>query len=141
MLFACAVSLSLILAMGIFVAWLAEAYVTWPHPDRSAWFVRQLTVGFELDGVFGRIPFALWLPVLLLLPLYAEFKRSRRERRPATLCPRCGYDLRASNDRCPECGAHFERCQPVPEPLPPRAVPWTRHRAAALWRRQHRKST
>ena len=48
-------------------------------------------------------------PVLLLtatLPLWSVARRWRAWRRQrAGLCPSCGYDLRATPDRCPECGA------------------------------------
>jgi hypothetical protein len=48
-----------------------------------------------------------WSVVLVLLPLplaWAAAFRRRRYRNRHTLCPACGYDLRASPDRCPECG-------------------------------------
>jgi hypothetical protein len=43
--------------------------------------------------------------VAALLPAaYAAlWWRSRRRTRPG-LCPKCGYDLRATPGRCPECG-------------------------------------
>jgi len=46
-----------------------------------------------------------WLGLTVMAMVYKRiFGRTARWRR-AGLCHRCGYDLRASNDRCPECGS------------------------------------
>jgi hypothetical protein len=43
----------------------------------------------------------------LALPPFGQVARARRKalRSRAGLCRSCGYDLRATPDRCPECGA------------------------------------
>jgi len=67
----------------------------------TCWWPANDTFGFILP---------LWLPtvVFVSVPLYAllPFHR-RRKRKKLGLCLKCGYDLRASKDRCPECGEEF----------------------------------
>lgn len=42
------------------------------------------------------------LPAARIVPIYRTLRRRRL--RDAGLCERCGYDLRATTGRCPECG-------------------------------------
>ncbi len=55
----------------------------------------------------------LWIPSLLLIALIFSLGviplLRRRKRSMLGLCISCGYDLRASKRRCPECGACFEK--------------------------------
>jgi hypothetical protein len=56
-------------------------------------------------GLAVSFPYAaLMLPFLLLPLAVARSALRRRWRRRHTLCVRCGYDLRCSPSRCPECG-------------------------------------
>jgi hypothetical protein len=63
-------------------------------------------MGGGVSGGFAAcLPF--WFVILLfaLLPLtQARSEILRRRRVEAALCSHCGYDLRATPDRCPECG-------------------------------------
>ncbi|MDB5354123.1 MAG: hypothetical protein JWN24_576 [Phycisphaerales bacterium] len=66
--------------------------------------------GFRHVSIPGRFSLTLvpiWVPLALLAILPARWilrHRRERERRKVGFCPRCGYDLRATPDRCPECG-------------------------------------
>lgn len=65
----------------------------------------------------------LWFLVFLfsILPacwLTRTVRRLRRKR--AGHCPKCNYDLRASTDRCPECGTPIPPPPSPPNPAPPK---------------------
>ena len=75
------------------------------------WFVRRTQpfkpapgqrVEYRVWDVF--IPYRFLLPAALAMPLLRGVKWWRRRGRRPGLCPRCGYDLRATPGRCPECG-------------------------------------
>lgn len=63
------------------------------------------------SGFMYLIPF--WMVVVGLLVTFScacgPIKQlRRRKRKKFGLCLRCGYDLRESKERCPECGTGFE---------------------------------
>jgi len=85
-----------------------------PRSDCTTWCVvgpASFIVGSQRIGSTGlnftELVLPCWLVVLVtLLPLPWLVHRTRRaRRRRAGHCPACGYDLRASPQRCPECGA------------------------------------
>lgn len=83
----------------------AETARMWGYP--MTWF-DSFAFGWEETKPAGeelRIP--AWFPLLLsgILPgCWLLALRRRRNRRALGQCLLCGYDLRASKDRCPECG-------------------------------------
>jgi hypothetical protein len=63
--------------------------------------------------------FPIWLPLVLCAWPIAEwqwgvFRDARRyDRVRRGLCPICGYDLRGTSERCPECGARRSETWPT----------------------------
>ena len=66
----------------------------------------KVTVPFTIVSIpFQVIALLLLLPTAWRVATTSRRRRRRRERQENGLCVACGYDLRASTDRCPECGA------------------------------------
>ena len=69
--------------------------------------------GFAGDYLVDWLVAPIWLLFLLesaLPALWVLRYRRAKQRRPHAFCCRgCGYDLRATPDRCPECGHVAER--------------------------------
>src|SRR5262245_20606594 len=84
-----------------------QAFTIDPYPFGRFGFVAVFSGGTYIVGV----PF--WL--LACVAACAAIYFWRRVTIPgATLCAHCGYDLRATPDRCPECGAVREKIEASP---------------------------
>ena len=88
-------------------------------------FSQSLGFHFDDDQPFSRMDkghiagVPMWFLTLLtaVLPARVAFHAIRRRRRARLLrCSWCGYDLRASPDLCPECGAAVVRSTPATPP-------------------------
>ena len=92
-------------------------------PPPGAWAGQTNHFGFRYNRYSdGSANF--WIPLwLFAVPMtLASFMITRplviqwrRDQRGLNICPTCGYDLRATPQRCPECGL-------VPSPLPGRGL-------------------
>ena len=69
------------------------------------WRLNERGTGHRGVGIGWSTPY--WFLVLLCCPapsLRLTARLRNRRRRGRGLCPACGYDLRGTPDRCPECG-------------------------------------
>src|SRR5665213_547726 len=72
------------------------------QPRRRVYVSIPFWAAFALTLIFPAISLRRWIGWLL-----------RRRAPAAGLCMRCGYDLRATPDRCPECGKLVSSIQPT----------------------------
>jgi hypothetical protein len=84
----------------------------------STYHFRDITRGDAVNGpltcdqTIATVPSWLVVMVFALIPAWRLWKRIRFARPGA--CRTCGYDLRATLDRCPECGTRVIQAQPKP---------------------------
>src|SRR4051812_7701911 len=109
------------------LAWTGVAHPAWPQVapvNKKAGATYDNATGGAVERWFiGR---AVWLPYWVPAAAFAvapavyaarTTARRRRERLRKGLCPRCGYDLRASPDQCPECGTRAPAPTPIYTPV------------------------
>ncbi len=80
----------------------------WDGGGRSSEWTGRREAASKYDDSYGIIPFSESATYLVLLPLVwaaARFYQLVAPNRANAQCQSCGYDLRATPGRCPECGS------------------------------------
>jgi hypothetical protein len=78
--------------------WFGFGGIHWRHAHSPGFSAREY-------GISHITSMLVLLPVPLLWLLLARWDRRKSRLAARGLCKACGYDLRATPDRCPECGA------------------------------------
>jgi hypothetical protein len=91
------------------------------EPTTGRMQVLVLTIGgnpYLIEREYTAFGLPWWLLFLLCVarPAVALRRRIAGRPRPPGLCPSCGYDLRATPARCPECGTPAAAATPPPPP-------------------------
>jgi hypothetical protein len=94
-----------------FIARLGFSYESWTFQD--------FTCAINFPRTLSRMRIPYWALTLFsaFLPMIWSVRQYRGAHRIlAGCCPACGYDLRATPDRCPECGTSAQRNSDGPVP-------------------------
>ena len=89
---------------GVVFSFLGVSCLSLHVPSQTVRNPDGTTSSFSTGGIFGfAVPYWLLLLASLTTPMVRTVRGIRRRARG--LCRACGYDLRATRERCPECGA------------------------------------
>ena len=92
--------------------WYLFAAFSAAHAVLFLFALRTVVSLVSIAGSVGAVGKVWWVPLILIQPaagatlpwMFVLRSRSKRQREESGLCPACGYDMRATPERCSECG-------------------------------------